>query len=102
LEFLKAVTVGHHTKRKKILKSASCDNIRSIAEIAHNTLKGNINLSKQHRNKIKKHASTIRKLARKSLSLKKKREIIENQKGGFLPLLVSPFLAATGQKNEID
>lgn len=77
-------------QRKAILKQATPNEIKVICEICHNTLQGNIpvNISK-----LKKYKSSIRKLTNKKIPIKKKKKILINQTGGFLPLILGPLLS---------
>lgn len=73
--------------RKSILRNASTDLISSIGEIALNILKGRIPLKKRQKNILKKWRKAIRKLSDKTLSIKKKKSIV-NQSGGFIGALL--------------
>lgn len=66
-----------------------------MREIAHNTLIGNVPLNSEYQNKLRRHKCKIRKLAQKKLSLKFKRRFLQ-QKGGFLPHLITPVMSAVG------
>lgn len=93
--FLQQVLKSNPIKRKKLIKTSSIDNINALSEIALNTLKGNLKLTPLEIKKLKRHRKHIRKIAKRSISAKQKRNILI-QKGGFLPLLLTPFLAAVG------
>jgi len=93
--FLKDIHKHKGKKKKNLLIKASKDNIDSISEIASNVLKGNLKLNELNKVKLRKHADVIRVLAAKRTPLKKRKEILI-QRGGFLPLLIAPFLTAIG------
>jgi len=93
IDFLKSVEKLSPYKRKKLLKSASEDNILALKEIAHNLLTGNLNVPEIK--KLKRHRQSIRKFVKKKSSLKSKRKLLI-QKGGFLPLMITPLLSAIG------
>jgi hypothetical protein len=95
LQFLQSLSKAHHVKRKRIISTCNEDNINALAEIAWNTLRGNLSFNPSQLSKLRKHKETVRKLARKTLSPSQKRNIL-HQKGGFLPLLVTAFLSALG------
>ena len=78
--------------RKKILKAAPNGLIKVISQCAKNTIKGNIPLTRVHISKLKPHRLILRKLANKSLSLKKKRALLVQRGAGFLPFLLGPIL----------
>lgn len=75
--------------RKQLLKRATKSNIRSLCEICLNVIRGNVPLDQHSKNKLKKHREHIETLAKKSVSLRKKKNILVNQRGGFAGLLAS-------------
>ena len=88
------VSQSRAPRRRILIRKASKDNIDALSEVALNTLLGNVPLSNKHKQKLKRHKFSIRNLAKK-LSLKKKKEFLV-QKGGFLPLLITPALSILG------
>lgn len=83
-------------QRKDYLASGSGDLIHCLCEICYNILLGNIPVEKNQYEKLKKHKNILRKLVAiqtktKNKDLKLKRKII-SQKGGFLPLILTPLL----------
>jgi len=95
--FFKTLLCGGKQKksRQKIIRQASTDNIDALSEIALNLLKGNIPLNTKEKKKLKRHKDKIRKLGKRNVSTKKKKTLLV-QEGGFLPLLLAPFLSAAG------
>lgn len=84
-------------QRNQLLKDAKSCIYYSIAEISKNTLNGNIPVTPQQRVKLTKYKSQLRKLARKSgVSLKQKKEIVNQTGGAFLPALLYPVLSYLG------
>lgn len=81
------------TDLKKLVNSATPDQLNSITEIAINTLRGNIPHSQANRNRLKVYKQIIRSLAKQSLSAKKRKTLLV-QKGGFLGTFLAPILAA--------
>ena len=65
--------------------------VKAITDVVHNILRGKIRLGRQLE-KLRKYKQTMRSLAKKGLSIAKRRAIIV-QKGGFLPFLL-PIIAA--------
>lgn len=74
-------------KRKLILKSFDNCVITAIAEISSNCLSGNVPLSTCNYKKLRKYKTILRQLAKKNISISKKKNIII-QKGGFLNILI--------------
>lgn len=93
-EFLKLLSQSKTHKRRKIITKATKGNINALSELALNTLLGNVPFDSTHKKKLKRHRFSIRHLAKK-ISLKKKKEFLV-QKGGFLPLLITPILSILG------
>lgn len=91
-EFLKELCKKN---RRSQIKKPTSDNIQSLTEIARNALKGNINYNISTKKKLNKFKKQIRNLAAKRISVKKKKNILL-QRGGFLPLLITPVLSAAG------
>ena len=81
--------------RKKFLSNCSDDFIKNLCDCVVNVLKGNIKVSKYHHKKLSKKKAILRRLARKSISLKTKRKIF-TQHGGFLGSLLVPIISAVG------
>lgn len=63
-----------------------------LREIAHNILKGNLRLTKKQHTNLRKHRAAVRLLAAKKPSTKSRLKAA--QRGGFLPALIAPILAA--------
>lgn len=77
--------------RKKLVKKASAPVIKCVSECCHNVLKGHVPLTEDQKKKLHSKRQQLRNLASKSVSIHKKKRIL-NQKGGFLPLLLGPLL----------
>jgi hypothetical protein len=95
LDFIKALETPSAYKRKRLLKSASEDNILALVEIAKNTLDGKLELNHPIEKKLKRHRKNLRHFAKRRPSIKSKKKFLI-QKGGFLPYLVSPLLSIIG------
>lgn len=77
--------------RKKLIKDAKSPVIKCVSECCHNVLKGHVPLTEAQKTKLHSKRQHLRSLASKSVSIQKKKRIL-NQKGGFLPLLLGPLL----------
>lgn len=93
--FLKKLTKCYGKKREKIINDASNEQIQSLTEVAHNIVKGNFPIPQKTLKKLSKHKIHIRKLSKLKPSSKSKRKLLI-QKGGFLPLMITPVLSALG------
>lgn len=85
------------SKANKKLRSAVIDQadgklIRALSEIIHNILFGTVKLSPSEFRKLKRYHRHLYELSKKSISITKKKVILQ-QHGGFLPTLLPPVLA---------
>jgi len=96
IHLLHVLKSGNPAVRNLLIKNSSNSLTRCLCEICLNILKGSIPLSTVQKKLLKRHRSTLHLLANKKQSLsRKKREII--QKGGFLPLILSPILSIAAE-----
>jgi len=79
--------------RKNLLKKLPTTCVKAICECSLNVLKGNVPLTKHQKTCLKKHKSTLRRLADKKSPLYTKRKLIV-QKGGFLGVLIPAAISA--------
>ena len=63
--------------------------MEAISEAALNLLKGNMLIPTPSFKRLKPHKSKLLYLTSKKPRLKKKKQVLINQKGGFLPALAS-------------
>jgi hypothetical protein len=94
LSQMRTLKSAHPKKRKHILQRADKGFYRAIGESASNCLKGNVPLNRAQFRCLKRHKTTLRKLASKKTSIKARKRIL--QKGGFLGALFGPILKAIG------
>jgi hypothetical protein len=92
---LKQIIKCNSSDRNILIQQASPDQIRALTEIAYNIVQGKFSLPHETLNKLKTHKLHIRKLSKKTVSHKDKKKLLV-QKGGFLPLLVTPILSVLG------
>jgi len=78
------------SKRSKLVKKASNEQLKCLYEIAKNTLIGNIKLTKSDIAKLKRYKKALKILSVKSKSSKTKRVVL--QSGGFLAALASTVI----------
>ena len=92
---LKVLHTSSPKLRKAILKNVDKEAVRCIAECCHNLLNGNIKVTDNQKRHLLRHKQALRELASRKVNIHKKKEIL-NQKGGFLPALLTPLLAIAG------
>lgn len=102
LPTLKLVQSAKPKLRKSILSNCDQDLIRTILECVQNTLLGNIRLTPSEVKNLKKFKSVLRKLLNSPGNLEQKRNLIVQNGGSFLPVLLKPIVAAAhyAVKNE--
>ena len=71
-------------KRGVLLEHANKDQINAVSELVLNTLRRKVPISPAIHSKLKPHKETLRDLARRKTSLKRRRELLAKQTGsGF-------------------
>lgn len=78
-------------KIKSIISNSNKKFINCICECILNCLNGNVSLTKNEINRLKKYKNVLRKLLEKK-SLKHKKKLLIQQGSGFLPILVPSVL----------
>ena len=97
LPLLETLVDANPKLKKAIIKYAFPDLVTAISEIALNMLKGIITLTPQQKHQLSRYKKEFRSLAKKNVSVGKKRKLLV-QKGGsallaaLIPLALS-FLA---------
>ena len=76
--------ISKHLKTKSDRSLVDC-----LCECTDNILRGNVLLTKLQKEKLKRNKAGLRTLTKKSVSLKKKKAIL--QKGEFLGSLLAPI-----------
>ena len=85
LPLLKTLVDAKPQLKKAIIKYASHDLVTAISEIALNMLKGIIKLTPQQKHRLSRYKKEFRSLAKKNVSVNKKRKLLV-QKGGSAAL----------------
>ena len=81
--FLEGILREANSKRRKAMVDyANKDQINAVSELVLNTLKGHVPISQATRQRLQKHKTVLRKLARRTTSLKAKKRLLNAQKGG--------------------
>ena len=83
-------------KQRKYIKTCSNDFVKCVCECAKNVVKRNVQLKPGQLRKLRRHRRSLRELALKRTSLKKKRQIL--QRGGFLHILLPPLIGFLASK----
>lgn len=99
---LKLLLKATPKQRRVILQAATDEFILCLCELALNVLHGNIPLTQQQHQKLKRNRTEIKFVADKKVRVKRKRRLI-NQQGGFLLPLLSvavPFITSLIASNK--
>lgn len=94
LPILTLVKDARPNLRKSILLHCDDNIIKTINECVYNTLKENIPLTVSEKRKLKKFKSVLRKVLKTKGSVNKKRKVISQGGGAFLPVLLKPIVSA--------
>jgi len=94
LPLLKVFVDANPKLKKAIIKHASSDLVTAILEIALNMLKGVIKLTPQQKHRLSRYKKEFRSLAKKNVSVNRKRKLLVQKGGGaglalLLPLAIS-------------
>jgi hypothetical protein len=92
LTLLDLLSKTSKTQREALIKTSTRDQLQCICDCAINILKENIQLTDEQFKKLKRFQKQLRYLANSDDNIEDKRLVI--QKGGFLPILLTPILSA--------
>lgn len=83
--FLQAiVSSANRNRRKDFIKHANKDQVNAISEIILNLLKNNVPVTPVTMARLRSYRQILRRIGSRSVSLKKRRQALLNQKGGRL------------------
>lgn len=85
-------------KRRDLLEKANLQFIKSIVECVENVMRGNIQLKRECKDKLKKYKAILRKIFNSGNKLKVKKEIIVQNGGAFLPALLAPVITILAER----
>lgn len=88
--FLRLLVNSSRPKRKILLQGATNEQYKGLFELCLNLLRGNLPLSGKDQKQFHRQRYLIRDLANKRISIKKKKELI-NQRGGALIASLATF-----------
>ena len=81
--------------RKKLLDCCNKNHIYALCECAENVLIGNVPLTEQQKQKLKRHRASLLKLANPNITWKIKKKFCKQQQGkGFITALLGIAVAA--------
>ena len=95
-DLLRVLAHSSPKQRKAILKTCHVDLIKCLAEISLNVLQGVVPINTIQKKKLQRYKSLLRSLADKKVSLKRKKEQLNQSGGNLLTFLLPPVLSALG------
>ena len=96
IDLLRVLARSSPKQRKAIIKTCHVDLIKCLAEISLNVLQGVVPINPSQKKKLKRFRSLLRVLADKKVSIKTKKQKLEQSRGSLLGLLIPPVLSALG------
>lgn len=94
LPILKLIQTAKPKLRKSLISHCDLDFINTLVECVFNTVNGNIPLTETEKRKLKKFKTVLRKVLKTKGGLCKKRKVIVQNGGTFLPQLLQPIVLA--------
>ena len=91
---LAAFKDGGKESQIDVLRRAPPCFVRLVAETGLNILKGNLRLPKSQYRNLRPHKHLLLSLSKPGISLERKKQLLIEKKGGFLPTLVPILLSA--------
>ena len=86
-----------HDKRKcnRIIDEGGMELVHCICDCVYNILQGNIPMTEEEKQRLKRHRYCLRDLANKKTSDKKRKHLIQD--GGFLEALIPLLVGLVGK-----
>ena len=88
--FLKFLLNTNEKQQQVLIKTITKRQISVVIEIMYNVLYGNLNISSDDINKLKRYKTVIRKLVSKGLSLTKRKDLLLSYYKQIL-ILIKPY-----------
>ena len=94
---LNAINDVKHYKHKcnRIIDEGGMDLVHCICDFVHNILQGNIPVTDEEKDRLKRHRHCLRELVKKKTSDEKRKQLI--QEGGFLGSLIPTLVGLVGK-----
>jgi hypothetical protein len=93
--YIDVLSKAKKKQRDAIIKTADNELIQCLCECALNVLNGNVPLKNSDFQRLGKYKQQLRNLSDPDIHFNQKRDVL--QRGGFLPLLLTPILTLAGQ-----
>lgn len=93
VELLRALSNLGDKERIALLECLDDKQVHCICECIYNTLQGNVPLSKYQKRQLSYHKTVLRNLVEPDEPIKKKKRILVQNGGAFLPFLLAPLLS---------
>lgn len=93
LPLLEVLSKVNSKSRKKIIETCDLKLTEAIIECIFNVLRNNIQLEKSDVKKLRRHKKTLHQLVCPSKKLNKKKTLMIQSGGSFLPLILTPIVS---------
>ena len=77
-------SAANRNRRNTLIKHANKDQVNAVSEIVLNLLKTILPVTPATMARLRPYKQTLRKIGNRAVSLKKRRQVLINQKGGRL------------------
>ena len=93
IDFLRVLSKCNSKQRKAILETADNKLLKALCECVLNVLQATVPISPIQKRKLARHKNTLHPLADRGISLSRKKQLILQQGGNFLQVLLPPVLS---------
>uniref|UniRef100_A0A1Y1KWP3 Uncharacterized protein n=1 Tax=Photinus pyralis TaxID=7054 RepID=A0A1Y1KWP3_PHOPY len=91
-ELLRALAKLGPKERQALIKCLDDDQIHCICECIYNTLKGKAELTDNQKRSLSRHKTILRRMVKPHETIRKKKQILVQSGGAFLPFILGPLL----------
>uniref|UniRef100_A0A1Y1ND17 Uncharacterized protein n=1 Tax=Photinus pyralis TaxID=7054 RepID=A0A1Y1ND17_PHOPY len=91
-ELLRALSKLGPKERLALIKCLDDNQIECICECIYNTLKGQVDLTADQKRSLARHKTILRRMVTSREKIKKKKQILIQNGGAFLPFVLGPLL----------
>ena len=94
VDYLKILSKCKPNMRKSIIQNADKELVNTLCECILSCINGNISINSDTKQKLKRNKNILRKLlVKKKSSLNKKKQLLIQKGGSFIPILLSTILS---------
>ena len=98
LLFVQLLKTSKPKERRLLLAGVENDVIKMFTEIIYNLLHGNVHLRSDKKRKLRKYKQILRNLSNHTISLDRKRTLLQGQRGGSLFPILLPIISSVASR----